>query len=143
VAAYATQEARSKGSTANFGGSAAFDFEGIPIKAASDISAAAASASNKTQEKAGAASDKLAEAMYKSNVNVQQTWNGGTSGVPAGQWRESLDESKNSNWLTIDRYASSCTGIWNFVHDATLKKQMCQTWLYSYSTDWPVALEEQ
>eukprot|EP00928_Gymnodinium_smaydae_P057382 TRINITY_DN4062_c0_g6_i1.p1 TRINITY_DN4062_c0_g6~~TRINITY_DN4062_c0_g6_i1.p1 ORF type:complete len:1846 (-),score=225.98 TRINITY_DN4062_c0_g6_i1:77-5614(-) len=63
------------------------------------------------------------------NMQVNQTWRGGSSGLSLGEWRQSLTRSRSSEWKVIDRTVDKCIGVWTFMADNYSACAVCEVWL--------------
>eukprot|EP00931_Biecheleriopsis_adriatica_P104608 TRINITY_DN7925_c1_g1_i4.p1 TRINITY_DN7925_c1_g1~~TRINITY_DN7925_c1_g1_i4.p1 ORF type:complete len:4159 (-),score=593.84 TRINITY_DN7925_c1_g1_i4:104-12580(-) len=94
------------------------------------------SSSADADDQASDEGDGLREAYQDKTRNatttVQQTWNGGGSGLSAGDWRRTLDEATSSNWRRIDVNIPKCIGIWMWIDDPILADKVCKEWVFLY-----------
>ncbi|CAE7460716.1 unnamed protein product [Symbiodinium sp. CCMP2592] len=128
VISEAIREAASSSWSASGGVSGAYKF----ISGSVSASGGSSSSSGSDNSNTGGSSQDTATASKTTNIQVQQSWKGGSSGTSPEDWRRSLDSSLNSNWKVIDHELPKCIGIWWFVSDDFTRNGLCNAWLQVY-----------
>eukprot|EP00928_Gymnodinium_smaydae_P062110 TRINITY_DN4603_c0_g2_i3.p1 TRINITY_DN4603_c0_g2~~TRINITY_DN4603_c0_g2_i3.p1 ORF type:complete len:1836 (+),score=264.92 TRINITY_DN4603_c0_g2_i3:75-5582(+) len=69
------------------------------------------------------------------NMQINQSWRGGSTGVSLKDWRDSLSTTRSSEWKVIDRNVDKCIGVWNFMADNYSACAVCEKWLELFLAD--------
>eukprot|EP00928_Gymnodinium_smaydae_P096513 TRINITY_DN8543_c1_g4_i1.p1 TRINITY_DN8543_c1_g4~~TRINITY_DN8543_c1_g4_i1.p1 ORF type:complete len:1789 (+),score=267.48 TRINITY_DN8543_c1_g4_i1:101-5467(+) len=130
-ASKAASSAISSAASSSSGVSVGASFGGATLGVDSSKSESSGDAES-SESASGSASQDQSENF---DMEVNQSWRGGSSGVSLKEWRESLSKSRNSNLKIIDRSIDRCVGVWNFMADNYSACAVCRTWLEMFMVE--------